>query len=100
MTDLSLDSVLAASPQQVAAVLGDEVVILGLDEGAYFGLKGVGTRIWALLQGPVTPRVIIDCVVTEFEVNRPRAEADVMALLASLIARGLVAPQSGGSPNG
>jgi len=95
---ISLDSVVAVSDQQVAAVLGDEVVILGLDEGAYFGLRAAGSRVWALIQQPQSLREVVEVLVTEFDVDRGRCEQDVLALVASLAARRLITVKAGGAP--
>lgn len=76
---------------QLSTQLGDEVVILGLKDSVYYGLNNVGTRVWQLLQTPHTIDDVVNAVVTEYEVTRETAEADVGALLADLHARGLVA---------
>jgi len=92
---LTLESVVVASDQQVAALLGDEVVILGLAEGSYFALKGVGTRIWALLQQPVRLGDVADRLVAEFDVDRGRCERDLLALAGELEQRRLIEVRPG-----
>ncbi len=90
MSALTLDAVVSTSSQQVAAVLGDEVVILGLDEGAYFGLRSVGARVWEELRQPVRLGDVVDRIVAEFDVDRERCERDLLAFVASLVERHLV----------
>lgn len=90
MPFITLDSVVRASPQQVAAVLGDEVVILGIDEGAYFALRAVGARIWELFRAPVRLRDVVDCIEAEFDVERERCEQDLIAFTGALISRHLI----------
>ena len=98
LAQISLDSLVTASDQQVAAVLGEEVVILGIEQGAYFGLRAVGSRIWELIQQPQTPRHIVDLLVEEFDVERSRCELDVLALVTSLAERGLITVRPGVAP--
>lgn len=57
----------------------------------YYGLSDTGVRVWELLQAPRTVEAILEALVTEYEVERPRAEADLHTLLADLQSRGLIA---------
>ena len=76
----------------LARQLTGETVILDLDRGTYFGLNAVGTRIWELLEQGQTLRRICDGLAEEYEVAPAHLEHDVLALVAELLARGLVAP--------
>ena len=82
--------VVAAAGRQLSTNLAGEVVILDIERGVYFGLDGVGTLIWEMLQAPRPVSDIVDRVVAEYDVERSAAEADVVALLADLAARGLI----------
>jgi len=86
-----LDASVVATERQLSTVLGDEAIILGLDDSMYYGLTGTGARIWELLQAPRTVEEILTTITAEFEVDRQRAGADLDALLANLQSRGLVA---------
>jgi hypothetical protein len=69
---------------------GAETVILSLKAGVYYGLEGVGARIWSLLQRPITVSAIRDALVVEYEVDPDRCGRDLADLLKDLAARGLV----------
>jgi hypothetical protein len=56
----------------------------------YYGLEDVGTRIWQLLQRPVSVLAIREALVAEFDVEPARCERDIRLLLTDLAARGLV----------
>jgi hypothetical protein len=80
-------------PKQVMArQVGDEVVILDLASGTYFGLDPVGARIWALMGEGRTLAEICATMLEEYEVEREQLEADVLRLAAELLERGLVVP--------
>ena len=73
-------------------MLGEEVIILGLDDSMYYGLTGTGARIWELAADAAHRSTRSSTTITaEFDVDRQRAEADLDALLANLQSRGLVA---------
>jgi hypothetical protein len=87
---LTLDSCVVASDEQVHTALGDEAVILGLQDGVYYGLDAVGARVWSLLSVPRRVSEIIALVVQEFDVSAEQCERDVIALLAELTERRLI----------
>lgn len=87
---LSPDAVVVAARDQVSADLEGEAVILNLADGVYYGLDGVGARIWELLREPRTAAELRDAVAAEFEVDVGTAWRDLAGLLEELLERGLV----------
>lgn len=67
-------------------VLEDEVVLLNLNTGLYFGLNRMGTRIWQLLH--VEPsrslREVVDILVDEYVTTERRCTKELLALVALL----------------
>jgi len=78
------------SRDQVGTELTDEVVILHLASGVYYGLEGVGARIWSLIREPVTVEAVVANLVAEYDVEREECLRDVQELLQRLSAEGLV----------
>ncbi len=87
---IAMDSVVVASPDALAAQLPDEVVILNPADGVYYGLDGVGARIWELLAAPITVRDLHRTLLAEYEVDSDRLEHDLANLLSSLREQSLV----------
>ena len=87
---LSLDSIVVAAPDQVWTPLADEVVILAMTDGIYYGLDPVGARIWRLVEQPIALRQVVDSLVAEYDVEADRCAADVLALAGNLASRGLL----------
>jgi hypothetical protein len=81
---------IVAANDLLSTEFGDEVVILNLRDGVYYGLEDVGTRIWQLLQRPVSVLAIREALVADFDVDSARCERDIRLLLTDLAARGLV----------
>jgi hypothetical protein len=86
-----LDASVVATERQLSTTLGDEVIILGLDDSLYYGLSDTGVRVWTLVQAPLTVGEILAAIVAEYDVDRSRAEIDLQALLGDLHSRGLIA---------
>jgi hypothetical protein len=94
---ISLDSTVVAAEGQVSSEIGDEVAILDLKAGTYYGLDGVGARVWELVQEPQSVREIWYILLEEYEVEPERCERDLLALLQRLAYEGLVKVR-GGAP--
>ena len=93
-TAIAVDATVTVNPQAVACDLEGEVVILNLESGVYFGLNAVGGDIWNYLQTEHTIEEIIQKLLCEYRVERSRCEAEVLALLQMMSARGLVKIES------
>jgi len=90
LESVSLDSIVVAAPDQVSSELGGEVVILNLKAGVYHGLDATGARIWELIQEPRTLGEVRDTLLSEYDVEPDRCERDLLELIASMAAAGLV----------
>ena len=88
--DLAVTLTILASKDQTSCDLADEVVILALKPGVYYGLESVGARIWRLIQQPRTIGEIQEIVIEEYDVDPGRFGQDLMALLRELEAAGLI----------
>jgi hypothetical protein len=92
---LSIDSTVVAAEDQVSSDLGDEVAILDLKGGTYYGLDAVGARIWSLIQRPITVAEVQNVILSEYEVEPERCARDLITLLGRLIEEGLVEVKDG-----
>lgn len=89
-TQISLRSVVAINKDVVSRDLEGEEVILNLESGIYFGLNGVGTRIWALIQEHRSLGRVFQVMQEEYEVAPAVLEADLLELVDALRQKGLV----------
>jgi Coenzyme PQQ synthesis protein D (PqqD) len=88
-----MDSTVVVSESQVSSELGEEVAILDLKAGTYYGLDSVGARVWELMQTPKSVSEIRNILLREYDVDPERCERDLHALLQRLVAEGLVEVQ-------
>jgi hypothetical protein len=88
--ELTLDSVVASTSRLVAADLGEDVMILHLEDGLYFGLADVSARIWKLLEKPLALREIGRVLVKEYDVDPERCHEEVLHFVSGLVERRLV----------
>jgi hypothetical protein len=87
---LSTASTVVAMKDTLSSAVGDETVLLHFGAGTYFGLDGVGTRVWQLIEQPRTVGEIIDRIEEEYDVEREQCEAAILPFLEDLASNGLV----------
>jgi len=90
LKNLSPDSLVRVSSNQVYSQLGDEVAILVLDRGVYYGLNDTGSFLWNLMQQPVRVNEMSAALVDEFDIDAETAEKDLLRVLADLRDAGLI----------
>lgn len=71
--------------------VGGEAVLLDLASERYFGLDGVGTRIWTLLDDHNSLQAVADVLCDEYDAAPERIRADLLTLVGQLADVGLVA---------
>ena len=88
---MNLDSKLTIPPQVMSRLVGDETVLLNLESGLYFGLDGVGQRVWESVSEGKNLGDTVGVIVAQYEVDEEQAAADVLEFARTLIERGLLA---------
>lgn len=78
------------SESAMARTVDDEVVILDVPSGRYYGLNDVGALIWDRLDGTTDRTALVDAVTAAFDVDRDTAGRDIDTLLDELYDAGLV----------
>jgi hypothetical protein len=88
--ELSGSTIVKMSKDYVYCSVEDEMVLLGLEDGIYYGLNPVGTFIWEQLKEPKTIGEIRDAILTEYDVEKGECEQDLMDLLRELALKGII----------
>lgn len=71
------------------AEIDDEIVMMSEDLDSYCGIDEIGSRIWSLIESPITVSDVCGVLREEFEVDREVCEREVTTFLAQLISEGL-----------
>jgi hypothetical protein len=74
----------------VQSKMGEEVVMLDMDSGFYFGLNSVASVIWGMLANEIGFEALIDQLMTQFDVERFLCEADTKELLDQLLEKNII----------
>jgi Coenzyme PQQ synthesis protein D (PqqD) len=87
---MNMDSEFVIPPQVRAHMVGEELVLLHLESGTYFGLDPVGARVWQFVRAGKSLSQACDAMVEEYDVSREVLEQDVLALACDLVDKKLV----------
>lgn len=84
------DARLKASPHVHARPFDDELVLLDLEGGSYYGLDEIGARFWAGLSEGRSPREVAESLNGLYRVDPETLLNDLVALADQLLEKGLV----------
>ncbi len=88
---MSADATLQAKPSVVVAPIGDEeLALLDVDRGLYYGLNQVGFHVWKRLEAGATLPMIVQTITDTFDVPDEQCAKDVAALVEQLETAGLI----------
>ena len=74
----------------VQSKIGEEVVMLDMESGFYFGLNSVASVIWGVLADEIGFEKLIDQLMAQFEVERSICEADTQELLDQMLEKNII----------
>jgi hypothetical protein len=94
MSRLNLNSTVQRHPDVIAAEAGDDVVMVSIEKGHYYGVSDVGREIWGSIEHPVRVSNLIDHLVLTFNVDRPLCEQETLAFLEDLLSENLLQVQN------
>ena len=83
------------NPNVRGRTIDNEAVLVLPDRGLVQVLNQVGASIWALVDGKRTVRDIAAALCAEYKVDQEQAEADTLAFVAELEAKGILSLSSG-----
>lgn len=81
---LSRSSIIRRNPELLHAVAGDDILMMSVEAGAYYGLEQAGARIWELIGDPITVERMCARLTEEYDVRSDVCEAEVLAFLHHL----------------
>ena len=87
---LDTTSIVVAARDQVSCDIGNQMAILNMKDGVYYGLDAVGCRFWELVQQPRRLAEIQDVLLAEYDVEPRRLAPDLRELCESLAQAGLI----------
>lgn len=89
-TRIASTTLLKRNPDMVAANIDGDVVMMSVDQGQYYGITGVGSRAWELLEEPISIDDIIEIICHEYETDPASCREDMSNFVQELMKNDLV----------
>ena len=93
MSRLNVNSTVQRHPDVIAAEAGDDIVMVSIEKGYYYGVSNVGREIWESIEHPVKVSDLIDHFVQTFDVERSLCEQETLSFLEDLLRENLLQVQ-------
>ena len=87
---IHLHDVVVTRESLMSTDLDGDTVLLDTESGHYFGLNGVGARVWELAREPRAVRDILDELLTEYDVPEVQLKDDVLSFVNGLAQHSLL----------
>lgn len=75
---------LQRSNDLLGAAVGEELLMMSIEQGSYFSLNSVGARIWELLENPTSIEELVAALTGEYDVPADTCRAEVEKFLSAL----------------
>lgn len=84
------DTVVTQASGMVAADMDGQWVMMSVEHGKYYSLDPVGSRIWDLIERPLTVNGLVAALLAEYNVEEEQCRTNVSDFLNEMIEKGLV----------
>jgi hypothetical protein len=93
MDEITLQSIISAKKEIVAADMDGDTVMMSVEAGKYYNLGKMGGVIWGMIAEPVSVETVVAKLLEQYEVTREQCETEVLSFLNSVNQEGLLEVQ-------
>jgi Coenzyme PQQ synthesis protein D (PqqD) len=90
MDQINENIIISRQKDVVFNKLDDEIVMMSIKNGEYYGLDNIGSRIWEIIEKPVSVNQIADILKNEYAVSESQCKNDVNEFLNILLKKDLI----------
>jgi len=87
---IALTDKLVRQEDVLASIVEGELVMMNIQSDSFYGANAVGTRIWELLEQPLTVAQLCSLLQEEFDVDAQTCQQDVLPFIQKIIDEKLV----------
>jgi hypothetical protein len=74
----------------VTAPVNNELMMLNVEQGAYYSLDPIAANIWELIESPAKVQDIVSILRTRYKVSLEECQAEVLTFLGKLNENGMI----------
>src|SRR5262249_2180687 len=92
---LNLNCVVQRDPDIIAAEADQDLVMVSITNGLYYGVSDVAREIWEAIETPKRVSELIDNLIATYQIDRSSCEEQTLSFLADLLAERLLQVKDG-----
>jgi len=85
MATLTPNSLVVRSGDFIASTVDDDLVMMSLEKGIYYGLDTIGSQIWEHIAEPISVNDLCHKLTDQYEVDSAQCQEDVLAFLNEML---------------
>jgi hypothetical protein len=82
--EIGPETLLQRKPGMLFNEIDGEVVMLSIENSEYYGMDKVGSRIWQLLEKPMTFKELVTILMDEYEVAEEQCRVDTLGFVKKM----------------
>jgi hypothetical protein len=94
---LNLNCIVQRDPEVISAEAGEDLVMVSISNGFYYGVSDVAREIWDAIERPKKISALIDDLIATYNVERSMCEDDTLSFLENLLTEHLLQVRDGSS---
>jgi Coenzyme PQQ synthesis protein D (PqqD) len=92
---LSLNAVIQRNPEVIAAEADQDLIMVSVTTGHYYGLSDVAREIWDAIERPKKVSDLIDDLTASYHVDSSSCKDQTLSFLEALLDEGLLQVKDG-----
>lgn len=90
MATVTPDSLVVRSDDFITSTVDDELVMMSLKKGIYYGLDAIGSQIWEHIAEPISINALCHKLTDQYEVDSAQCQEDVLAFLNEMLNENMI----------
>ncbi len=95
--ELNRNSIVQRDPEVIAAEADQDLVMVSIANGSYYGISNVARSIWEAIEYPKQISNLIDDLASTYNVDQAKCEEETLLFLRDLLAERLLQVRDGPS---
>lgn len=87
---LSMNHLVTQREGNIVSDMGNEKVMLNIENGKYYNLGTTGGEMWELIAAPITVSEVVTKIMTQYDVSKEQCEEEVLSFLEHMYEEKLV----------
>jgi hypothetical protein len=95
--ELNRNCIVQRDPEIIAAEMDQDLVMVSIASGSYYGVSDVARAIWETIEHPKKVSDLIDDLTSAYNVDRSKCEEETLLFLRDLLTEHLLQVRDGPS---